>query len=179
MAAPVHSSTPFLATAGAVEPPFPSPQMHMLITNNVAIGSAPKTTADDRARLIVFSLSNWTLGEQIEQLMRRQLLPKSVFTEREGRAVRRELAKFLADAKAHFNPMILDGTFAEAENAYGERRGLAPIDMIIQYTHSGRYYDNRNNPSPLSPPELHRTKEPWLGYNGPPRHEYAPQEWEK
>ena len=133
-------------------------------------------TANDRARLVVFGLTNWTFDEQCTQLQRRQLRPRNGLTLREGRVVRREISKYLKDAAAHFNPMIVDGTFDKAEDEYNNRRGDAPIDMIIHYTHGGTVYDNRGNLAPLEPPQLHRTKEPW---NWGPRHEYFPREWEQ
>ena len=133
-------------------------------------------TANDRARLIVFGLKNWTFAEQCTQLQRRQLLPRKGFTLREGRVARRQIAKYIKDATTHFNPMIVDGTFDQAEDDYENRRGQAPIDIIIRHTHCGRVYDNRGNLFPLQPPSLHRTKEPMLWVSND---EYVPREWEK
>ena len=145
--------------------------------NDFDESGAPTLSAHDRVRLVVLSLSNWTYEQRISVLASRGLNCRRNMTEREGRTLRREYAKWLADAVAHFNPMILDGTVAQLEADYYGRRGYsgAPIDRIISHANAGRAYDNRGNMKPLCFPEIFRTKHPW---GNPPQGELVPHAWE-
>lgn len=145
--------------------------------NDFDESGAPMLSAHDRVRLVVLSLTNWTYEERIEVLASRGLECRRNMTEREGRTLRREYAKWLANLVAHFNPMIVDGTFAQLEQDYHDRRGCscAPIDRIISLVNYGLTYDNRGNRKPLCVPELFRTKHPWAR---PLRSELVPHAWE-
>jgi len=134
-------------------------------------------TGQERTRLLVLHLTNWTWEERLAALQSRVILCKRELTEREGRIARREVAQWLADAVARFNPMITDGTFARLQEDYHQRRvNMAPIDVLIDHAHHAHLYDNRGNTAPLTFPELFRTKKPW----GPqvPFAEVAPRAWE-
>ena len=134
-------------------------------------------TGQERARLLVLHLTNWTWEERLAALQSRVILCKRELTEREGRIARREVAQWLADAVVRFNPMITDGTFARLQEDYHQRRvNMAPIDVLIDHAHHAHLYDNRGNTAPLTFPELFRTKKPW----GPqvPFAEVAPRAWE-
>lgn len=145
--------------------------------NDFDESGAPMLSAHDRVRLVVMSLSNWTYEERIEVLASRGLACRRNMTKREGRTLRREYATWLASVVAHFNPMILDGTFAQLEQDYNDRRGCsgAPIDRIISLVNYGLAYDNRGNRKPLCVPEIFRTKHPWAC---PLRSELVPHAWE-
>jgi len=136
-----------------------------------------KLTGQERTRLLVLHLTNWTWEERLSALQSREVLCKRELTEREGRIARREVAHWLADAVAHFNPMITDGTFARRQEDYRQRRvNMAPIDVLIDHAHHAHLYDNRGNTAPLTFPELFRTKKPW-GYCVS-FEELAPRAWE-
>lgn len=134
-------------------------------------------TAQERTRLLVLHLTNWTWEERLSALQSRDLRCKRDLTEREGRTARREVAQWLADAVARFNPKIADGTFARMQQDYYERRArMEPIDLLIDHAHHSHLYDNRGNTAPLAFPELFRTKRPWG--EQVPFAELVPRAWE-
>ena len=146
--------------------------------NNFDERASPILGAHDRARLVVLSLTNWTYEQRLQVLQSRSLKCQRAMTEREGRALRREYAQWFADAVAHFNPMIVDGTFARMEHDYYHRRGCQgmPVDRIIDHAQCGRLYDNCGNwTHGILFPELFRTKDPWSAL---PYRELEPHAWE-
>ena len=145
----------------------------------VSPGGPPafKLSAQERARLLVLHLTNWTWEERLSALQSRELRCKRDLSEREGRVARREVAQWLADAVARFNPMIADGSFARMQQDNYERGvRVEPIDVLIDHAHHAHLYDNRGNTAPLASPELFRTKRPWGAQV--PFAELAPRAWE-
>ncbi len=137
----------------------------------------PLLTARDRVRILVLNLTNWTWEERLRALQSRDLRCKRNMTEREGRVARREIAQWLKNSVARFNPMIANGSFAKMEfDRYERRVSTDPIDVLIDHANYGSAYDNCGNRVPLTLPELFRTKEPW-GYCVPLK-ELEPREWE-
>ena len=126
----------------------------------------------DLVRMVVFSLDNWSVGEQVYHLQRRRIYPDSALTQDEARNAFPHRATYVAQAKAHFNPMVTNGEFVDAQQRYKTRIGGAAIDLIISYVleHPANLNDH-----PSIPP-LHRTKTPQLDYVAPSH--FAQMQWE-
>ena len=131
------------------------------------------------AELVRIVMKRLKISDTVKQqwLIRRAVKTTRPYTKREFRKLRRQVMPLIHACVDEMNTFIANGGINQAEDAYYNRVGEAPVDKVFNTVSARMFEFASSSDTPLAPPKLRRTCTGYFGPSCTPE-EVAFKEWE-